>query len=109
MTTSEAQPSVPTKDNFDPLGPGAAKGRSKEAPPPPPPTKTLGKFANAFRRQTNEEKEAKRKEKERRMNKAIDDSTIKSSRMDIIDRLDLSGIHGSSRKCLSLCQSDSPF
>ena len=58
----------------------------------------MTRFANAFRRQTTEDKEAKRREKERRMHKAIDDSTMKSSRMDIIDRLDLSGIHGSSRE-----------
>lgn len=99
MTTSEATPSVPTKDNFDPLASGVVRSKFKEHPAPPPPVKGMGRIANAFRRQTTEEKEAKRREKEKRMNKAIDDSTMKSSRMDVIDRLDLSGIHGSSRKC----------
>lgn len=100
MAVYEATPSVPTKDHhFDPLGSGASKSRSKEssaAIPPAPPSKGMNKFSNAFKRQTTEEKEAKRREKEKRMNKAIDDSTMKSSRMDIIDRMDLSGIHGNS-------------
>ncbi|UZJ55908.1 hypothetical protein CBS101457_005228 [Exobasidium rhododendri] len=107
MMTTEATPSVPTKDHhFDPLGPGAARARAKEtsAAPPIPPSKGMGKIASAFRRQTTEGKEAKRREKERRMNKAIDDSTTKSSRMDVIDRLDLSGIHGS-----SIFHHDSPY
>lgn len=103
MAVYEATPSVPTKDHhFDPLGSGASKSRSKDSsatpPPPPPSSKSMNKFSNAFKRQTTEEKEAKRREKEKRMNKAIDDSTIKSSRMDVIDRMDLSGIHGNSRE-----------
>jgi hypothetical protein len=102
MTAYEPTPSVPTKDHhFDPLGQRGVRSRDKELPEaaaPLPPSKTMTKIANAFRRQTPGEKETKRREKEKRMNKAIDDSTIKSSRMDVIDRLDLSGIHGSSRE-----------
>lgn len=105
---------MPTKDQFNPLGPivqGVSSGnvssrggvgRSKEQPAPPPIAKSgMSKFSSHFKRQTPEEKELKRREKEKRMNKAIDESTIKSSRMDIIDRLDLSGIHGSSCESLN--------
>jgi hypothetical protein len=99
MMPYEATPAVPTKDPyFDPLGPGSNRSKQPEPAPPLPPSKSMAKIANAFRRQTTEEKEAKKREKAKRMNKAIDDSTIKNSRMDIIDRLDLSGIHGSSRE-----------
>lgn len=93
--TSEATPSVPTKDPFDPMGAGKSRSKNKEQPPAPP-AKGMSKFSQAFKRHTPEEKEAKRREKEKRMHKAIDDSTMKSSRMDIIDRLDASGIHGNS-------------
>lgn len=70
-------------------------------PPPPelPPKNgnTMAhKFANAFRRQTSDEKEAKRRAKDKRMQDEINKTTAKASRMDIIDRLDLSGINGSS-------------
>lgn len=69
-------------------------------PPPPalPPksgTTMAHKFANAFRRQTSDDK-AKKRAKDKRMQDEINKTTAKASRMDIIDRLDLSGINGSS-------------
>lgn len=79
-----------------------------DMPPPAVPSKTTGassgggggmagKFANAFRRQTAEEKEAKRREKSRKNGDLSRSKTLGgSSRMDVIDKLDLSGIHGSS-------------
>ncbi|PWN46714.1 hypothetical protein IE53DRAFT_407821 [Violaceomyces palustris] len=96
MSHMEPPPMLPSKNPFD--------DTSAAAPPPHPKSNMAGKFANAFRRQTAEEKEAKRREKEARMNKEISKSAAKSSRMDIIDRLDLSGIHGS-----SMFHHDSPY
>lgn len=63
------------------------------------------KFANAFRRQTAEEKAAKRNERQRRANGEMGRSktVTGSSRMDVIDKLDLSGIHGSSSECGAAC------
>lgn len=79
---------------------GASRSKGNK-PDPPAKTGMSSKFSQAFKRHTPEEKEAKRREKEKRMHKAIDDSTMKSSRMDIIDQMDLSGINGKS------CESDS--
>jgi hypothetical protein len=85
MAPGAAPPAVPTKDSYDPLSGGAMPPRSMGA-----------RFAAAFRRQTSEEKEIKRKEKERRMRGEMSRHESKSSRMDVIDKLDMSGIHGSS-------------
>lgn len=92
MTTAAAPPGVPTKDSYDPLA---------SAPPAAPP-KSGGmgaRFANAFRRQTAEEKEAKRRDKEKRMREEMSKHESKSSRMDVIDRLDSTGLYGASREC----------
>ncbi|PWN42289.1 hypothetical protein IE81DRAFT_137073 [Ceraceosorus guamensis] len=97
MTTASAPPGVPTKDSYDPLA---------SAPPTAPP-KSGGmgaRFANAFRRQTTEEKEAKRREKEKRMREEMSKHESKSSRMDVIDRLDSTGLYGA-----SLFHHDSPY
>lgn len=91
---------MPTKEDFDPLGPAS---RNPKAPPPVAKHGMGAKFANAFKRQTAEEKEAKRREKEKRMNREIGKSAYNSSRMDVIDRLDLSGLNG------SLFHHDSPY
>lgn len=77
-------------------------------PPPEVPAKTGGtsmanRFANAFRRQTAEDK-AKKRAKDKRMNNEINRTAARASRMDIIDRLDLSGINGS-----SMFHHDSPY
>ncbi|SAM82331.1 uncharacterized protein UBRO_04674 [Ustilago bromivora] len=74
--------------------------------PPPPPSKSSGtgmasKFSRAFGRQTAEDK---KRAKDKRMNDEINKTTAKASRMDIIDRLDLSGINGS-----SMFHHDSPY
>lgn len=104
MTTNEQAPAVPTKEDFDPLGPASRNAAKATAPPPPVAKLGMGsKFANAFKRQTAEEKEAKRREKEKRMNREINKSAYNSSRMDVIDRLDLSGLNG------SLFHHDSPY
>lgn len=80
---------VPAKSPFE----------DRSLPPPPEvPAKSsnmANKFANAFRRQTAEDK-AKKRAKDKRMNDEINKTAAKASRMDIIDRLDLSGINGSS-------------
>ncbi|CAO1632597.1 unnamed protein product [Parajaminaea phylloscopi] len=76
------------------------------APPPPPPAKSSGmasKFVGAFRRQTDEEREARRKKADR-AKKDLGRSKTMSGRMDIIDQMDLSGIHGS-----SMFHHDSPY
>lgn len=75
-------------------------------PPPPPPAKSSGtgmasKFARAFGRQTADDK---KRAKDKRMNDEINKTAAKTSRMDIIDRLDLSGINGS-----SMFHHDSPY
>jgi hypothetical protein len=84
---------VPVKSPFE---------DEKLPPPPPVPAKSTttmaSKFANAFRRQTTEEKAAKKRAKEQRMNDEINKTAHRTSRMDVIDRLDLSGINGSSSK-----------
>ncbi|SPO23702.1 uncharacterized protein UTRI_03771_B [Ustilago trichophora] len=89
---------VPAKSPFE----------DRSLPPPPEvPAKSgnsmANKFANAFRRQTAEDK-AKKRAKDKRMNDEINKLAAKSSRMDIIDRLDLSGINGS-----SMFHHDSPY
>lgn len=74
--------------------------------PPAPPAKSTGmtgKFAQAFRRQTDEEREARRKKAER-SKKELGRSKTTGGRMDIIDQMDLSGIHGS-----SMFHHDSPY
>jgi hypothetical protein len=58
----------------------------------------VGKFASAFKRQTAEEKEAKRRDKAQKNGQMSRSNTIGGSRMDVIDKLDASGIHGSSRE-----------
>lgn len=105
MSTVDSQPGVPTKDNFDPVGPGLrnrkATAPSNEMPAPPPPSKgAFGRFANAFRRHHTDEKDVKRREKERRMQQRVRNEP---SRMDIIDRMDLSGLGA------SLFHHDSPY
>lgn len=87
MAPGAAPPAVPTKDSYDPLSGSGGAG---------PPRSMGARFAAAFRRQTSEEKETKRKEKERRMRGEMSRHESKSSRMDVIDKLDMSGIHGSS-------------
>lgn len=88
LAPGSTQPAVPSKDAYDPLS---------ASPPPPPKAEGIGaRFAAAFRRQTTEEKEAKRRDKERRMKGEMSRAESKNSRMDIIDRLDHSGIHGAS-------------
>ncbi|EPQ27458.1 uncharacterized protein PFL1_04996 [Pseudozyma flocculosa PF-1] len=97
MPVTEPPPMVPARSPFE--------NNNLPAPPPPPAKSGMaGKFANAFRRQTAEEKEAKRKAKEARMHEEINKSAAKSSRMDVIDRLDLSGINGA-----SMFHHDSPY
>ena len=86
---------VPAKNPFE----------DRSLPPPPEvPAKSgtsmANKFANAFRRQTADDK-AKKRAKDKRMNDEINKLATKSSRMDIIDRLDLSGINGSSSKYIT--------
>lgn len=93
---------VPAKSPFE----------DRSLPPPPEvPAKSgnsmANKFANAFRRQTAEHK-AKKRAKDKRMNDEINKLAAKSSRMDIIDRLDLSGINGSS-STLSTTPTSLPF
>ncbi len=61
------------------------------------------RFGNAFRRNPDE-KEAKRRAKEERMRDQISKSSAKNTRMDIIDRLDLSGLGGG-----SMFHHDSPY
>lgn len=81
---------VPAKSPFE----------DRSLPPPPEvPSKSgmAGKFANAFRR-NGDDKAKKRAAKDKRMNDEIDKTAARASRMDIIDRLDLSGINGSSSK-----------
>lgn len=86
---------VPAKSPFEdrslpPLPPAEAPSRSGNT--------MANKFANAFRRQTPDEKAKAKRAKDKRMNDEINKTTAKASRMDIIDRLDLSGINGSSSK-----------
>ncbi|CDU26304.1 uncharacterized protein SPSC_06498 [Sporisorium scitamineum] len=95
---SEPPTMVPAKSPFE----------DPNLPPPPelPPKSAntmASKFANAFRSQTADEK-AKRRAKDKRMQDEINKTTAKASRMDIIDRLDLSGINGS-----SMFHHDSPY
>lgn len=93
---------VPAKSPFE--------DRTLPPLPPPsepsakPPTTMANKFANAFRRQTADDKAKAKRAKEKRMNDEINKTTAKASRMDIIDRLDLSGINGS-----SMFHHDSPY
>lgn len=100
---SEAQPlslsdppsMVPVKSPFE----------DKSLPPPPKDQSSMSsKFANAFRRQTTEEKAAKKAARDQRLNDEINKTATRTSRMDIIDRLDLSGINGS-----SMFHHDSPY
>lgn len=84
----------------DPLAAHAAQQ------PPLLPSKTIGmagKFAGAFRRQTEEEREARRRKAERSKRDVGRSKTV-SGRMDVIDQMDLSGIHGS-----SMFHHDSPY
>ncbi|CBQ73375.1 conserved hypothetical protein [Sporisorium reilianum SRZ2] len=95
---SEPPTMVPAKSPFE----------DPNLPPPPELPPKAGnamahRFANAFRRQTSDEK-AKKRAKDKRMQDEINKTTAKASRMDIIDRLDLSGINGS-----SMFHHDSPY
>ncbi|EST05262.1 Pal1 cell morphology [Kalmanozyma brasiliensis GHG001] len=95
---SEPPPMVPAKSPFE----------DRSLPPPPEvPSKSgntmASKFANAFRKQSADDK-AKKRAKDKRLNDEINKTTAKASRMDIIDRLDLSGINGS-----SMFHHDSPY
>ncbi|PWN27983.1 hypothetical protein BDZ90DRAFT_231756 [Jaminaea rosea] len=63
-----------------------------------------GRFANAFRRQTTEEREARRRRQAEEKNKGVGRSKTMNSRMDIIDQLDISGIHGQ-----TMFHHDSPY
>ncbi|PWY99600.1 hypothetical protein BCV70DRAFT_226930 [Testicularia cyperi] len=101
LSVSEPPSMVPVKSPFE----------DDSLPPPPPPAKSTNtsgnmasKFANAFRKQTAEDKAAKKRAKEQRMNDEINRTAAKTSRMDIIDRLDLSGINGA-----SMFHHDSPY
>ncbi|TKY85465.1 hypothetical protein EX895_005627 [Sporisorium graminicola] len=96
--------------HFEPptMVPAKSPFEDPNLPPPPalPPksgTTMAHKFANAFRRQTSDDK-AKKRAKDKRMQDEINKTTAKASRMDIIDRLDLSGINGS-----SMFHHDSPY
>ncbi|SPO45398.1 uncharacterized protein PSANT_03084 [Moesziomyces antarcticus] len=99
LPITEPPPMVPAKSPFE----------DRSLPPPPEvPAKTSGtsmanKFANAFRR-TNADDKAKKRAKDKRMNDEINKTAARTSRMDIIDRLDLSGINGS-----SMFHHDSPY
>ncbi len=89
LPISEPPTMVPAKSPFE-----------DRSLPPPPPAKSNGtsmanKFANAFRRTTAEDK-AKKRAKDKRMDDEVNKTAARASRMDIIDRLDLSGINGSS-------------
>ncbi|KAJ1026871.1 hypothetical protein NDA16_002167 [Ustilago loliicola] len=95
LPISEPPTMVPAKSPFE-----------DRSLPPPPPAKSTGsgmasKFARAFGRQTAEDK---KRAKDKRMNDEINKTAAKASRMDIIDRLDLSGINGS-----SMFHHDSPY
>ncbi|GAC97563.1 hypothetical protein PHSY_005149 [Pseudozyma hubeiensis SY62] len=101
LRTSEPPTMVPAKSPFE----------DRSLPPLPPseqPAKSshtmASKFANAFRRQTPDEKAKAKRAKDKRMNDEINKTTARASRMDIIDRLDLSGINGS-----SMFHHDSPY
>lgn len=96
---------VPVKSPFE----------DRSLPPPPEvPSKSSGmanKFRNAFRSQASDDK-AKKRAKDKRMNDEINKTASRVSRMDIIDRLDLSSINGSSSKlsqCLHAHHSRSPI
>lgn len=99
LPITEPPPMVPAKSPFE----------DRSLPPPPEvPAKASGtsmanKFANAFRR-TNADDKAKKRAKDKRMNDEINKIAARTSRMDIIDRLDLSGINGS-----SMFHHDSPY
>ncbi len=99
LPITEPPPMVPAKSPFE----------DRSLPPPPEvPAKASGtsmanKFANAFRR-TNADDKAKKRAKDKRMNDEINKTAARTSRMDIIDRLDLSGINGS-----SMFHHDSPY
>lgn len=105
MAVMNPVPTVPTKDTFDPVGPASRNRKpsnGQQAPPPPAKSSGLGgRFANAFRRHNTDEKDAKRREKEKRMQRAIDEA--QPTRMDVIDRMDLSGLGA------SLFHHDSPY
>lgn len=105
MSAMEPVPTVPTKDTFDPVGPASRNRRpsnGQQAPPPPAKGNGFGgRFANAFRRHHTDDKDAKRREKEKRMQRAIDEA--QPTRMDVIDRMDLSGLGA------SLFHHDSPY
>ena len=90
-------PSVPGKDLVD-------LGSATSAPAPPKKGGMGGRFVQAFKKQTADEKEAKRKAKTERMRDQINKSSVKNSRIDVIDKLDLSGIHGA-----SMFHHDSPY
>lgn len=105
MSVMNPVPTVPTKDTFDPVGPASRNRRpsnGQQAPPPPAKSSGLGgRFANAFRRHHTDDKDVKRREKEKRMQRAIDEA--QPTRMDVIDRMDLSGLGA------SLFHHDSPY
>lgn len=96
MAANDNHPSVPTKDFFDPIG-------NKDMPPPPPPSKQQSahqsgfgtRMANAFRR-TGNDRETRRRDREAARTAATQPS---STRMDVIDRMDMSGL-GASREYL---------
>ena len=123
ITVSDAPPAQQSRERYEPsfsysgaqpmraadpprMVPAPNPFENETLPPPPPPAKSgmAGKFANAFRKQTAEEKEAKRRAKEARMQEEISKSSAKTTRMDVIDRLDLSGINGA-----SMFHHDSPY
>ncbi|CAO1624534.1 unnamed protein product [Sympodiomycopsis kandeliae] len=79
-------PPVPTKSEQVPTSTSTAGGMA-------------AKFANAFRRQTNQDKAAKKAQ-----NSGLGRSKTVATRMDVIDKLDVSGIHGN-----SLFHHDSPY
>lgn len=62
-----------------------------------------GRFANAFKRSTTEEREARRR-RQAEEKKGLGRSKTLNSRMDIIDQLDISGIHGT-----TMFHHDSPY
>lgn len=92
MATMDPHPAVPTKDTFDPVG--------KDMPPPPPPTKqhALGRLAHALRGRPNQDKELRRRERDAKRS-----GVPASSRMDVIDRMDLSGLGTSRTYSLFFC------
>lgn len=90
-----AGPPVPpnnTKPGYQTGGSASQQGASKGM---------AGKFASAFRRQTAEEREARRN---KNAGKELGRSQTYNPRMDVIDKLDLSGIHGD-----SMFHHDSPY